>query len=91
MIRSDILNVNCNRYNEIIISIERIFQMKKAQMIFDKHFVLSKVDERIYGSFVEHLGCCVYEGIYQQDSEYSNEKGIRQDVSKLFQQLMCQL
>ncbi len=39
--------------------------MKKSRMIIDKAFKVSKVDERIYGSFIEHLGRAVYDGIYQ--------------------------
>ena len=28
---------------------------KTAKMVIDKEFQVSKVDERIYGSFIEHL------------------------------------
>jgi len=38
---------------------------KTAKMIIDKDFQISKVDERIYGSFIEHLGRAVYDGLYQ--------------------------
>lgn len=34
---------------------------KTAKMIIDKDFRISKVDERIYGSFIEHLGRAVYD------------------------------
>ena len=37
--------------------------MKKSRMIIDKAFKVSRVDERIYGSFIEHLGRAVYDGI----------------------------
>ena len=39
--------------------------MKQAKMIIDKAFKVSEVDKRIYGSFIEHLGRAVYDGIYQ--------------------------
>mgnify|MGYP000859734738 CR=1 FL=1 len=39
--------------------------MKKAEIIIDKYFLTGKVDKRIFGSFIEHLGRAVYEGIYQ--------------------------
>ena len=42
--------------------------MKKAQIIVDKYFLTGKTDKRIYGSFIEHLGRAVYEGIYQEGS-----------------------
>ena len=38
--------------------------MKKAEIIIDKYFLTGKVDKRIFGSFIEHLGRAVSEGIY---------------------------
>ncbi|WP_301405459.1 arabinosylfuranosidase ArfA [Enterococcus entomosocium] len=61
--------------------------LKKTTMYLDKHFILAPVDERIYGSFVEHLGRCVYEGIYQPESPFADEQGFRQDVVTLIKQL----
>ena len=29
---------------------------KQAKMVVDKAFSISKIDKRIYGSFIEHLG-----------------------------------
>ena len=37
--------------------------MKKAQVIIDKEYIVGGIDKRIYGSFIEHLGRAVYEGI----------------------------
>ena len=45
--------------------------MKKAQIIVDKYFLTGKTDKRIFGSFIEHLGRAVYEGIYQEGSPIS--------------------
>ena len=33
---------------------------RRAKMVLDKEFQISKIDERIYGSFIEHLGRAVY-------------------------------
>lgn len=41
--------------------------MKKARMIVDKEYKIGEVDKRIYGSFIEHMGRAVYEGIYEPD------------------------
>ena len=38
---------------------------RKAKMVLDKEFQIAPIDKRIYGSFIEHLGRAVYEGIYQ--------------------------
>lgn len=61
--------------------------MKKASMILDKAFQTAKVDKRIYGSFVEHLGRAVYGGIYQPDHPTADENGFRRDVLELVKDL----
>ena len=57
--------------------------MKKAQVIIDKDYIISDIDKRIYGSFIEHLGRAVYEGIYQPDSKFADEQGFRKDTLEL--------
>ena len=61
--------------------------MKKAELIVDRHFLVSEVDKRIYGSFIEHLGRAVYEGIYQPGSPFADEEGLRKDVLELVREL----
>lgn len=61
--------------------------MKKSTLCIDRHFIIGDIDKRIYGSFIEHLGRAVYEGIYQPESPFADEQGMRQDVIKLIQQL----
>ena len=50
---------------------------KTAKMVIDKDFQISRVDERIYGSFIEHLGRAVYDGLYQPGNPLSDEGGFR--------------
>src|SRR5258707_6942232 len=38
------------------------------------------IDRKIYGGFVEHLGRCIYGGIYEEGSPLSDEHGFRKDV-----------
>ena len=38
---------------------------RNARMIIDKELKIAQIDKRIYGSFIEHLGRAVYNGIYQ--------------------------
>lgn len=45
--------------------------------------VISAIDERLYGSFIEHMGRAVYTGIYEPDYPSSDKKGFRQDVIDL--------
>ena len=61
--------------------------MKQAKIIIDKDFQVSKIDRRIYGSFIEHLGRAVYEGIYQPDSPFADEQGFRKDTLELVKEL----
>lgn len=49
---------------------------------------LSVIDRQIYGHFSEHLGRCIYEGIWVgEDSPIENTKGIRNDVIKALKEL----
>src|SRR6185369_13229856 len=41
---------------------------------------IGTVDPRIFGQFIEHLGRCIYGGIYEEGSPLSDERGFRRDV-----------
>lgn len=60
---------------------------KQAKMIIDSDFKIAEVDERIYGSFIEHLGRAVYDGLYQPGNEKSDEDGFRKDVIEMVKEL----
>lgn len=60
---------------------------QKASMVIDRAFHISKVDDRLFGSFIEHLGRAVYTGIYEPGHSSSDEHGFRQDVIKLVRDL----
>ncbi|RHB43656.1 alpha-N-arabinofuranosidase [Enterocloster aldenensis] len=60
---------------------------KKAKMIVDKSFRIAPVDKRVYGSFIEHLGRAVYNGIYQPGHASADEEGFRTDVLELVKEL----
>ncbi|MCL2662255.1 MAG: alpha-N-arabinofuranosidase [Oscillospiraceae bacterium] len=59
----------------------------KAKMTVNKAYEIDKVDPRIYGSFVEHLGRCVYDGIYEPGHKTANAGGFRADVKELVKEL----
>ncbi|MCF7567268.1 alpha-N-arabinofuranosidase [Sabulilitoribacter arenilitoris] len=47
-----------------------------------------KINKEIYGHFSEHLGTCIYEGIYVgEDSDIPNINGYRKDVVEAFKEL----
>jgi len=41
---------------------------------------LGPLDRRIFGQFIEHLGRCVYGGVYEEGSPLSDGQGFRRDV-----------
>jgi alpha-N-arabinofuranosidase len=41
---------------------------------------IGPVDRRIFGNFVEHLGRCIYGGIFDEGSPLSDARGFRRDV-----------
>lgn len=61
--------------------------MKKAKLVLDRDYQISVVDKRIYGSFIEHLGRAVYEGIYQPGHPAADERGFRKDTLELVKKL----
>lgn len=61
--------------------------MKKASMIVSKDFAIGNVNERMFGSFVEHMGSVVYNGIYEPDHPTADKNGFRRDVLELVKEL----
>ncbi|GHU50497.1 intracellular exo-alpha-(1-_5)-L-arabinofuranosidase 1 [Clostridia bacterium] len=59
----------------------------KARLAIEKDNRIDEIDKRVFGSFVEHLGRCVYGGIYEPDHPEADEFGFRQDVSALIREL----
>jgi alpha-N-arabinofuranosidase len=41
---------------------------------------IGAIDRNVFGGFVEHLGRCVYGGIYEPDSPHADADGLRSDV-----------
>ncbi|MFB3164372.1 alpha-N-arabinofuranosidase [Neobacillus sp. 179-J 1A1 HS] len=53
----------------------------KNNVIVNADITKGKINKNIYGHFAEHLGRCIYEGIWVgEDSSIPNTKGIRNDV-----------
>ena len=64
---------------------------KQAKLTIEKDFQISKIDKRIYGSFIEHLGRAVYGGIWQPGHPTADEDGFRRDVLALVRALEGQI
>ncbi|MEO7121765.1 MAG: alpha-N-arabinofuranosidase [Lacisediminihabitans sp.] len=61
--------------------------MISAHLTIDPHFVVGPINRRLFGSFVEHLGRCVYDGIYEPSHPEADEDGFRRDVIALVKEL----
>lgn len=62
-------------------------EVKKATLYVDRNIEVGEVDKRIYGSFIEHLGRAVYEGIYQPGNKFADKDGLREDTLKLIKEI----
>lgn len=58
-----------------------------AKITVNKNKVISKIDNRLYGSFIEHLGRAVYGGIYEPSHKNADDMGFRKDVLEMIQKL----
>lgn len=55
-------------------------QALKAKIKVDVDRKIGTIDPLIYGNFTEHLGRCIYGGIYDPKSPEANADGFRKDV-----------
>lgn len=53
---------------------------QNARIKIDLDRTIGEVNDNIYGNFVEHLGRCVYGGIWDPGSTLSDDRGFRTDV-----------
>ena len=59
-----------------------------SRLIINTHNKKSKISKEIYGHFSEHLGRCIYEGIYVgEDSKIPNVNGMRNDVVQALREM----
>ncbi|OLE28122.1 MAG: alpha-L-arabinofuranosidase [Catenulispora sp. 13_1_20CM_3_70_7] len=61
--------------------------MPRAHIVLDRQAVIAPVRRRTFGSFVEHLGRCVYTGIYEPEHPSADADGFRTDVLELVREL----
>ena len=62
--------------------------MKKISMMINAADKRGRINPEIYGHFAEHLGRCIYNGIYVgENSSIPNVKGIRTDIVEAFKKI----
>jgi len=52
----------------------------RARIKIDTERVISDIDPKIYGNFLEHLGRCIDGGVFEEGSPLSDSHGFRKDV-----------
>lgn len=68
-------------YNDIAKKIKGGVNMKKITLEIRPENKRSHINREIYGHFSEHLGRCIYNGLYVgEDSSVPNKNGVRKDV-----------
>ncbi|MFF3610698.1 alpha-N-arabinofuranosidase [Streptomyces sp. NPDC002580] len=61
--------------------------MRTARFALDPAFTIGEVSPRLFGSFVEHLGRCVYTGVFEPGHPAADAEGLRTDVLELVREL----
>jgi alpha-N-arabinofuranosidase len=51
-----------------------------TRIYVDSRRTIGTLDPRLFGSFLEHLGRAIYEGVYDPGSKLSDSQGFRKDV-----------
>jgi alpha-N-arabinofuranosidase len=65
----------------LLIALNTYFtQAQDARIKIDIDRTIGEVDKNIYSNFTEHLGRCIYGGIYEPGSALSDQDGFRKDV-----------
>ena len=60
---------------------------QKGKIKVDLERTIGEIDPKIYGNFIEHLGRCIYGGVFDFGSPLADADGVRSDVLKASQNL----
>ena len=58
-----------------------------AHLYVDTKRVISEISPLLFSGFAEHMGRCIYEGIYDPASSLADENGLRKDVLAALREL----
>ena len=58
-----------------------------AVVVLDPDHHRGEIDRRLFGSFVEHMGRCVYTGIFEPTHPRADAEGFRTDVADMVREL----
>ena len=58
-----------------------------SRVTLHRDFVISQIDDRLYGAFLEHMGRAIYSGIYEPGHPEADDEGFRRDVLAMVKEL----
>ena len=61
--------------------------MGDVKLTLDRGDAIGETDRRLFGAFVEHLGRCVYGGLFEPGHPTATKEGFRGDVLELVREL----
>ena len=61
------------------------------QIKIDPRRTLGDIDPNIFGGFAEHLGRCIYGGLYQPHTAQADAQGFRKDVMRALKLLQLSI
>jgi alpha-L-arabinofuranosidase len=61
--------------------------MRKVSVTLRHDEVIGETDPRLFGAFIEHVGRCIYGGIFEPGHPSADANGFRQDVLALVREL----
>ena len=59
----------------------------RASVTANRDYGIAKIDDRLYGAFLEHLGRAIYTGVYEPGHPQADANGMRKDVIGLVREL----
>src|SRR5690606_10804611 len=58
-----------------------------ARIVLDNERVVGTISPLLFGGFAEHMGRCVYGGLYDPESPQADERGFRRDVQAALREM----
>src|SRR6266545_7876636 len=58
-----------------------------ARVVLDNERTIGTISPMLFGGFAEHMGRCVYGGIYDPASPHADERGFRRDVQQALREM----
>ena len=74
-------------FSELLVAAPAILKGRQtgsqaARIKVDTDRVVGRIDPKLYGNFIEHLGRCIQGGVFEEGSRLSDSEGFRKDVLK---------